>query len=163
VRFDAKPEGDLGHWVVNVTFPSAGTWDWEITTAELEVEGKFEPLSVVDGAAVAGASDVTTIQLQSEVETLGAEMDKQLSSLSLQLDKVQKEVTNLTVERDMLQKQVADLQAAQSAPASDSGSGISSWLAAIVGAVAATLVIGAGYVVALRRGLIDRVPVAARA
>jgi len=31
IRADARKEGPLGHFVVEVTFPSAGVWEWQIT------------------------------------------------------------------------------------------------------------------------------------
>ena len=31
LRVDARKDGPVGHFVVDVTFPSAGTWEWEIS------------------------------------------------------------------------------------------------------------------------------------
>ena len=31
IRVDARKEGLVGHFVVDVTFPSAGVWEWQIT------------------------------------------------------------------------------------------------------------------------------------
>lgn len=45
IRVNATKEGATGHFVVDVTFPSAGTWSWEITPEPFEGT-KLEPLTV---------------------------------------------------------------------------------------------------------------------
>ena len=33
MRAEGRPEGEVGHYVVEVTFPEAGDWAWSITAA----------------------------------------------------------------------------------------------------------------------------------
>ena len=42
----ARPQGPTGHYVVEITFPSEGTWEWRIETANLVMETRFPPLTV---------------------------------------------------------------------------------------------------------------------
>jgi hypothetical protein len=49
VRSVAQKEGPVGHFVVDVTFPSAGAWDWEIRPEPFEAT-KFETLKVTPAA-----------------------------------------------------------------------------------------------------------------
>ena len=56
VRADARQDGSVGHFVVDVIFPSAGTWEWTITPDPF-MGTQFEPLTVgAVGAASAEAS-----------------------------------------------------------------------------------------------------------
>lgn len=50
IRVDARKEGPLGHFVVDVTFPSDGTWEWELTAPPFEGT-KMEPMTVLPGLA----------------------------------------------------------------------------------------------------------------
>jgi YtkA-like protein len=44
-------EGKPGHYVATLTFPSAGTWSWEITLERLQMQSKFPPLTVLPASA----------------------------------------------------------------------------------------------------------------
>jgi len=44
-------EGKPGHYVATLTFPSAGTWSWEITLERLQMQSKFPPLTVLPAVA----------------------------------------------------------------------------------------------------------------
>ena len=46
LRVDAKQEGPVGHFVLDVTFPSAGTWDWQIVPEPFDGTA-FAPLTVL--------------------------------------------------------------------------------------------------------------------
>lgn len=48
----ARQEGATGHYVVEVTFPSAGAWEWEITPPPFDGT-KFAPLTVLPAAPAA--------------------------------------------------------------------------------------------------------------
>ncbi len=50
VRAEARQEGAKGHYVVDVTFPSEGTWAWEVTP-EPYGPTTFAPLAVLPAAA----------------------------------------------------------------------------------------------------------------
>ena len=51
--FPARPEGKPGHWVVEMTLPSAGTWSWAVTIPEqLEVETHLAPLQVARASPI---------------------------------------------------------------------------------------------------------------
>lgn len=63
VRAEARQVGETGHFVVNVTFPSAGVWEWEIEPYPFAAT-KFEPLTVLAPAASA-PSPLTTVGLGS--------------------------------------------------------------------------------------------------
>lgn len=47
------PTKEIGHFVVEVTFPSEGTWDWNIEPAPLIGDTVFEPLTVLPALPVA--------------------------------------------------------------------------------------------------------------
>ena len=55
LRVDAKQEGPVGHFVLDVTFPSAGTWDWQIVPEPFEGTA-FAPLTVLPAAVPAQAA-----------------------------------------------------------------------------------------------------------
>jgi mono/diheme cytochrome c family protein len=56
LRADAHQDGAVGHFVVEVTFPSAGTWSWKITPAPFgDVQGEFQPLLVLAPAPARAA------------------------------------------------------------------------------------------------------------
>jgi hypothetical protein len=46
IRADAIAEGQDGHYVATLTFPAAGTWDWDIEMPLL-MQSKFPPLTVL--------------------------------------------------------------------------------------------------------------------
>ena len=50
VRANARQEGAVGHFAVEVTFPKAGAWEWEITPEPFEGT-KFAPLQVAAGSS----------------------------------------------------------------------------------------------------------------
>ncbi len=50
VQAEAQKDGVVGHFVVEVTFPSAGAWQWEITP-EPFAGTRFEPLKVMPAGA----------------------------------------------------------------------------------------------------------------
>ncbi len=47
VRAEGRPEGEVGHYVVEVTFPEAGDWAWSITAAPFPNTTSFPALTVV--------------------------------------------------------------------------------------------------------------------
>jgi hypothetical protein len=57
VTAQARPQGKTGHYIVEVTFPSAGTWTWRLQTRDLLMEtSTFPPMTVrATGAAAAGS------------------------------------------------------------------------------------------------------------
>jgi len=57
---DARKEGPLGHFVVNVAFPSAGTWSWAITPAPF-AGTTLEPLTVAPPAPSSGSVSGATV------------------------------------------------------------------------------------------------------
>ena len=56
VEFVARQEGAEGHFVADVSLPSAGAWEWTIYTAPLENTSKLEPLTVSSNADSTSAS-----------------------------------------------------------------------------------------------------------
>ena len=150
IRFDATAQDEADRWSVDVTFPSAGQWEWAIKTEELHVEGNFPTMEVV-GDIAAG---VTTAQLDAAISNATDPLEKQLSSMTGEIDVLQKQITNLTSERDTLAKQIANLESAQ-ASQPEATSSTNWWAAALAGAVAALAVVAVGGIVALRRGLIQ--------
>ena len=55
LRVDARQEGRVGHFVLDVTFPSAGAWNWQIVPEPFEGTA-FAPLTVLPAAAPAQGS-----------------------------------------------------------------------------------------------------------
>jgi cytochrome c2 len=52
LRVDAQQEGRVGHYVVEVVFPSAGTWDWKIAPEPFPaIPERLEPLVVLSAPA----------------------------------------------------------------------------------------------------------------
>ena len=47
VRFRARQEGPVGHFVADVTFPAAGIWEWEVTPAPFPSSTKLGTLTVL--------------------------------------------------------------------------------------------------------------------
>lgn len=47
VRAQGRPDGKVGHYVVEVTFPEAGDWAWSITAAPYPTTTSFPALTVV--------------------------------------------------------------------------------------------------------------------
>ena len=47
----------LGHFTIDVTFPTDGTWEWEIQPIPFEGMNKFDPLTVLPPAAPAVEAD----------------------------------------------------------------------------------------------------------
>jgi hypothetical protein len=52
VEMVATPTKEVGHFTLEVTFPSEGAWEWTIYPAPLMGETVFEPLTVLPAAAV---------------------------------------------------------------------------------------------------------------
>jgi hypothetical protein len=42
IRAEARQEGPVGHFVVDVVFPSAGAWEWEIAAPPFTIQGNQE-------------------------------------------------------------------------------------------------------------------------
>ncbi len=57
---DARKEGAIGHFVVDVAFPSAGTWSWTITPAPF-AGTTLEPLTVAPPAPSSGSVSGATV------------------------------------------------------------------------------------------------------
>jgi hypothetical protein len=76
LEFEAQPAKQVGHWIVDVTLPEAGTWEWSITTEPLAAVPitEFEPLVVEPSVAApiaAGSVDVTPLFLLTVLIGLG--------------------------------------------------------------------------------------------
>lgn len=51
--FPARAAGKAGHWVVEMTLPAAGTWDWVVTMPdELPVTTHLQPLQVARASSI---------------------------------------------------------------------------------------------------------------
>jgi hypothetical protein len=55
VRADARQAGALGHFVVDITFPSDGTWEWQVVPKPFEGTA-FAPMMVLPASAPAAAA-----------------------------------------------------------------------------------------------------------
>lgn len=51
ISIDAQQSGETGHFVVEVTFPTEGQWEWSLTASPFPQEGQFAPLTVLPEAA----------------------------------------------------------------------------------------------------------------
>src|SRR5215204_4072211 len=47
LRAEGRPEGEVGHYVVDVTFPESGDWAWSITAVPFPNTTSFPALTVV--------------------------------------------------------------------------------------------------------------------
>ncbi|CAA9560119.1 MAG: hypothetical protein AVDCRST_MAG88-1425 [uncultured Thermomicrobiales bacterium] len=56
IKATARQEGPVGHFVVDVTFPAAGAWEWEITPAPFPTVTKLGTLTVLPPLAAPGRS-----------------------------------------------------------------------------------------------------------
>jgi hypothetical protein len=56
VEVMATPSKEVGHFTVEVTFPTEGEWTWTIFPNPLAGETLFEPLTVLPAAAASGAT-----------------------------------------------------------------------------------------------------------
>jgi hypothetical protein len=81
IRVEARQEGAVGHYVVDVTFPSDGVWDWQIEVPTYYVQNApngdagnaafFAPLTVQPAAAApAPAPAATTVAAEQAAPTL---------------------------------------------------------------------------------------------
>ena len=51
-----RPEGAVGRYVIDVTFPSAGRWEWRLQTLDLILEpGQYTSIAVTPGTGAAAA------------------------------------------------------------------------------------------------------------
>jgi hypothetical protein len=71
IRAEARQEGSKGHFVVDVVFPSEGTWAWEIAAPPFVIQGKgpgdaavFEPLVVAPAVAAPAQSEAQAAPAQ---------------------------------------------------------------------------------------------------
>lgn len=63
LAFRARAEGQAGHWVVDMTLPAAGTWEWTVTMPnQLEVQTQLQPFQVAS-ASSAPASGGSTLPI----------------------------------------------------------------------------------------------------
>lgn len=64
VEFTALPEGDPGHYVAEVVFPTAGEWEWGISAGMFPAAQPMPALNVAESqSAAAGAPETSTSQL----------------------------------------------------------------------------------------------------
>lgn len=61
LRVDARQQGQVGHFVADLTFPRAGDWEWQIMP-EPYGETRLGTLTVLPAIAVASAPQAETVQ-----------------------------------------------------------------------------------------------------
>jgi hypothetical protein len=62
VEVMATPTEEVGHFVVEVTFPTEGAWEWTIYPNPLAGESLFEPLTVLPAVSAApGAAEAQAV------------------------------------------------------------------------------------------------------
>jgi hypothetical protein len=76
VQFEAVPDAETGHYSVEVTFPAAGEWAWQIHPA---------PFPAVDMAPILVESEVATRTPQTDWRWVGPALGLLLSGVSLAL------------------------------------------------------------------------------
>jgi hypothetical protein len=71
IQAEARQEGAVGHFVVDVVFPSAGTWEWEIAAPPFTVQGNqegdaavFTPLAVLPAVGAPAQSSAPAAAAQ---------------------------------------------------------------------------------------------------
>jgi hypothetical protein len=79
ISVEARPQGPTGHYVVDLVFPSAGSWAWQIALPTYYVQDSpsgqnaaiFAPLTVLPAAAPAQATAPTPAAAPSATTWLG--------------------------------------------------------------------------------------------
>jgi mono/diheme cytochrome c family protein len=89
LRVDAHQEGRVGHYVVTVVFPSAGTWDWKIAPDPFPaVPEQLEPLVVLPApATLAGPYDKAPESIAAIAMWLGVVAAMSVAGLGLYLSR----------------------------------------------------------------------------
>ena len=155
LTFPATQDGDT--WSAELTLPEAGVWVFQVRSDALGFQQDLATTTAVENLS----APATTGQLQQELDTLRAEMDKRISSavaaemktLESEQLALQKQIDGLLAEQKALHSELAVLEADA---ADQSGVSISWWLAAAVLAGVAAIGAGAALVVAMQRGLLER-------
>ncbi|MBP6015318.1 MAG: hypothetical protein KA586_01215 [Candidatus Promineofilum sp.] len=62
VQATGTPTEEVGHFTLEVTFPSEGEWSWTIEPAPLAGDTKFEPLNVLPAVAAAPLKELPPAQ-----------------------------------------------------------------------------------------------------
>ncbi len=102
----------VGHYDVNLTFPSAGEWSWAVTLAQLAVlESEFALITVTDAdtapAAIGAEAGATTQMATSEVV---ANLSRQVASLQTTVASLQSGQGAAVAERDSVRTDLAALR-----------------------------------------------------
>ena len=66
LTFPARPEGAPGHYAVDVTFPSAGAWEWEVVPEPFAPQ----PLGTITVTGAAAASSAPTALMGTSLPTI---------------------------------------------------------------------------------------------
>ena len=66
IEVAAKPSKEAGHFTVEVTFPSDGTWEWTIDPAPLLGETVFEPLNILPAVVAVEQPELSTMPVSSQ-------------------------------------------------------------------------------------------------
>jgi hypothetical protein len=150
LEFAATPKGDKFHWTAQLTLPTDGSWVLTVEEPKLGFRQNLRSIAVAANPSLG----VTRAELDSTIADATAPLTQQISGMTLEIDQLRKQLGTLTAERDVLQKQIADLRSAPVPAAAESS--VDWWLAALVGAVAAAIVMAAGFTFATRRGLLTQ-------
>jgi hypothetical protein len=155
LTFPAIQDGDK--WIAQVTLPEAGVWVFRVRSDELGFQQDLASTTAAENAA----APATTGQLQQELDTLRAELDKRISSavaaemkaLESEQMALQKQIDGLLAEQQTLRGEITALEASN---ANQAGLTLSWWLAAAALAGVAMLAAGGALVIAMQRGLLER-------
>jgi hypothetical protein len=119
IEFKATNQGPDGHFVANVTLPSAGSWTWQVELTDLIVETGPQPMLVAnaDGTVPAMNSGEVLAALERTRNELEASFSDRLATqteaLQAEMQTLRTNITVLQAQRDGLKKQVDALTAAR--------------------------------------------------
>lgn len=158
LTFPTTRDGD--GWAAPVTLPEPGEWTLLVQSAQANFQMEMATTTALQNAA----APATYGQLQTELETLRAELDKQVNSavmsetkaLESELVALEKQVAGLLAEQDALRAELAALQAADAEQST--GLTLSWWLAGASVVAAAAIAAAGAYIVTQRRGFAFRLP-----
>lgn len=99
----------VGHYTVRVTFPTAGTWSWAVTLAQLAViESEFAPITVTEAGAAPATTGAGTTQTTSP--EVVANLSRQVAALQTTVGSLQSDLGAAVADRDTLRTELAALR-----------------------------------------------------
>jgi outer membrane murein-binding lipoprotein Lpp len=149
LAFEALLDGDT--FKAEVTLPTEGNWALLVVNEDLEFRQDLATVKVEANPAAAVTNGQFTASMQGMREQItkevSATVDDRFAKMSAEIDTLSKQVGTLQAERDTLQKQVGNLETQLAQPPATEESGMSAWLAALIGAATALVTLAGAWAV----------------